>query len=58
MSIENHFGMYRAICDICGEELPPGYDFQDAVESKKSEGWKTCKVGEDFQDICCDCQCQ
>jgi len=30
MSMQIIYGKYVPTCDICGEELPPCYDFQEA----------------------------
>jgi len=56
MSIIKQYGKYVAVCDICEQELPGEDDFDDAVEEKKQAGWKTRKDGDEWVDICCDCQ--
>lgn len=56
MSIESNGGIHTPICDLCGEELPSEFDFYDAVDAKKREGWKSMKVDGEWQDICCECQ--
>lgn len=43
MSIDKDFGEYFAICDICGEDLGPFDSFYDAVDAKKSAGWRSHK---------------
>jgi len=57
MSIEKFAGFFTPTCDICGEELPSEYDFYDAVQAKKDEGWKSRKneYGE-WEDVCRTCQ--
>jgi len=56
MSIERFGDIYTPTCDLCGEELPGEFDFYDAVEAKKTEGWKSRKINGEWQDICCECQ--
>lgn len=57
MSLERFGDIYTPTCDICGEELPGEFDFNDAVRAKKAEGWqsKKDKYG-DWEDICTECQ--
>lgn len=56
MSIERCGDTYTPVCDYCGDELPPEYDFYDAVEAKKAAGWKSIKddCGE-WSDACPEC---
>lgn len=56
MSIEREYSKYTPACDICGMELEAEDNFQDAVDAKKVAGWKSKKQGEEWQDICLDCQ--
>jgi len=56
MSIEKMYGMYYTICDVCHDELPPTNDFDDAVVSKKANGWQSKRYGEDWTDKCPNCQ--
>ena len=56
MSIENFCGTYTVVCDNCGEEIPDGFSgFDEAVEAKKDEGWKSRKVNGQWEDWCYDC---
>ncbi|MDL2273424.1 hypothetical protein LJC34_02615 [Oscillospiraceae bacterium OttesenSCG-928-G22] len=55
MSIERFADTYIAACDGCGEELPPEYDFYDAVDAKKAAGWKSVKEGSEWFDLCPNC---
>jgi hypothetical protein len=60
MSIQKNdgFNTFDIICDICGEETNKGFDsFSDAVAFKKdkSNGWKSRKVKDEWEDICPDC---
>jgi hypothetical protein len=43
-------------CDICGEEAGDYDDFYDAVDAKKTRGFKSERHGEDWMDICGECQ--
>ena len=56
MSIEKIGSSYTTTCDICGYELPDEFDFLDAVNAKRAEGWKSRKVDGEWQDVCCNCQ--
>ena len=50
-------GRYYLCCDICGEEVDEGfYDFYDAVEYKKENGWKSQKHRGEWEDVCPECQ--
>jgi len=52
---KNTYG-FKLICDICGNEVD-GFDtFQEAVEYKKDEGWRSQKVSDGWEDICPECQ--
>ena len=44
--------VYALQCDICGE----GASFNDAVQYKKDEGWKSQKHNGEWEDICPECQ--
>lgn len=55
--IDKQCGLYCLICDICGEEEDEQFfDFHEAVEHKKSNGWKSQKRDGEWQDVCPDCQ--
>ena len=45
-------GMYTLTCDICGDEYPETFfDFYDAVEAKKENGWKSRKTDGEWMDV-------
>jgi len=55
--IDKQRGRYHLVCDICGEEAEEGFDdFYEAVEYKKTEGWKSQKRNGQWEDVCPDCQ--
>jgi len=57
MSIEKYGDIYTPVCDVCGEELDGEFDFYDAVDAAKREGWKARKNKYDeWEDVCCDCR--
>jgi len=58
MSIEKLGAVYSPVCDHCGEELPAEFDFYDAVAAKKIAGWKSRRIGDEWEDICTDCQAE
>ena len=47
---------YDLICDICGNKEDGFYDFNEAVEYKKENGWKSEKYKGEWEDICPECQ--
>lgn len=57
MSIEREGDMYFLYCDVCGEAADSDFfKFDDAVEYKKSNGWKSRKYGGEWEDVCPECQ--
>jgi len=49
--------MYFLYCDVCGEAADSDFfKFDDAVEYKKSNGWKSRKYGGEWEDVCPECQ--
>jgi len=47
---------YILVCDICGtEDDETFYDFYDAVEHKKVNGWKSQKHKGEWEDVCPEC---
>jgi hypothetical protein len=50
-------GTHSVECDICNEEMGEDFiDWNEAVEAKKENGWKSKKIGNEWKDICPDCQ--
>lgn len=57
MTIEGSREIYSLTCDICGEDAPKTFfEFMDAVNYKKREGWKSQKRKGEYEDICPECQ--
>lgn len=56
MSIIREYGKYSIYCDICGEHIDDFEEFQDAVDFKKTAGWKSRKDGKEWIDLCPDCK--
>jgi len=55
--IDNFNGVYTLDCDICGESVDEVFDdFYDAVDYKKDNGWKSQKHGDEWEDVCPECQ--
>ncbi len=55
--IDSSFGLHSLICDICNEEADEQFfKFEDAVNFKKENGWKSKKNGTEWKDVCPDCQ--
>ncbi len=55
--IEKINNTYKIICDSCGEIFADDFDtFYDAVEFKRSNGWRSIKrSGDNWDEICSDC---
>lgn len=47
--------IYIPTCDCCGAELPEEYDFYDAVDAKRANGWQSKKIGTEWVDYCPRC---
>lgn len=45
------------LCDVCGfSQEDDGFDsFKDAVDYKKTNGWRTKIIGDDWVDRCPEC---
>lgn len=56
MSIERFCDCYTPTCDLCGDELGEEYTFEDAVESKKRNGWRSYNQDGTWLDVCPECQ--
>lgn len=56
MSIVQSRNKYTPTCDVCGTELKEEYDFYDAVDAKKTAGWKSRKIDGEWCDFCTECQ--
>lgn len=57
MSIERYGSAYLLICDTCGDSDGKNYyDWDDARDAKKDNGWKSRKVKGEWEDVCEDCQ--
>jgi len=56
MSIEKDFGKFYAVCDVCGETLPPEYEYSEAIEAMAAEGWTSKRVAGGWHNVCPDCQ--
>ena len=54
--IENKNSNYELTCDICGYSVTGCDTFQEAVDYKKENGWKSQKVSDGWDDVCPDCQ--
>lgn len=47
---------YKLVCDSCGYEVT-GFDtFQEAVDYKKENDWKSKKCEDEWEDNCTNCR--
>ncbi len=55
--ITKYGNLYFLVCDVCGEKADePFSEFDDAVEYKKENGWKSQKYRGEWEDVCPECQ--
>lgn len=56
--IERSDDLYSLYCDVCGEEADEDFfDFHEAVDYKKNNGWKSQKRNDgQWEDVCPECQ--
>ena len=54
--IEKHYGAFILVCDYCGGESVEFDTFQDAVDGKNKFGWKSKRAGNEWHDVCPECQ--
>ncbi len=53
----DYCGVYSLTCDICGSEADETFfEFYDAVEYKKQNGWRSQKHRGEWEDVCPECQ--
>ncbi len=55
MSIIRNYRDYTPICDICGDELEPGFSFYHAIDIMEAYGWKKRQIDGEWYDICINC---
>jgi hypothetical protein len=55
--IEKSNGVFNLVCDICGEKaLKVFFEFNEAVNYKKHNDWKSQKYRGEWEDVCPNCQ--
>lgn len=54
--IERNGNKYSLQCDYCSNYIDDLEDFQEAVDYKKANRWKSEKIGQDWFDKCPNCQ--
>lgn len=54
--IEHSSNKIELTCDICGHCVSGFDDFQEAVDYKKENGWKSTRYRGEWEDICPMCQ--
>lgn len=53
--IERFGNRYELQCDYCSNYVEDFGDFQEAVDYKKANGWKSINVDGEWTDKCPDC---
>lgn len=54
--IDKTHGVYELECDVCGESPDETFDdFEDAVNFKREQGWKSRKIDGEWCDLCPGC---
>lgn len=56
MVIEKNGNTYILQCDYCSNYIDDLEDFQEVVDYKKANGWKSEKIGQDWLNKCPNCQ--
>ena len=55
--IDKSCGFFDLTCDVCGNEADEQFfEFHEAVEHKRREGWKSQKRNGQWEDVCPSCQ--
>ena len=55
--IEKEGKLFVLYCDVCGEVADEEfYEFQEAVDYKKADGWGSERRHGEWWDICPECQ--
>jgi len=55
--IDKQDGHYVLICDVCEEDEVYFDDFNDAVDYKKANGWRSSlKRNGEWEDVCPECR--
>lgn len=55
--IETRYGKgVVLVCEECGREVKYFDEFQDAVDYKKENGWKSQRDKDGWKDICPECR--
>lgn len=55
MSIERYGNKYELQCDFCSNSIDDFIDFQEAVDYKKANNWKSKNINGEWFDKCPDC---
>lgn len=55
MSIERYGNKYELQCDFCSNSIDDFLDFQEAVDYKKANNWKSSKINGEWFDKCPHC---
>jgi hypothetical protein len=56
MMIDKEYSGYLLVCDVCDHQVKYFDNFQDAVDYKKENGWRSRKENGEWLDICPECQ--
>lgn len=55
--ISTYYGEIQLTCDICSEPVDEKfYDYQEAIDYKKANGWKSEKKYGEWFEVCPECQ--
>lgn len=55
--IQKFDGLFFLTCDVCqGEADETFFEFSEAVQYKKDNGWQSRKRNGEWEDVCPDCQ--
>lgn len=49
-------GKFEMICETCGYSVSGFDSFNEAVEYKKENDWRSLKTSDGWEDVCSDCK--
>ncbi len=56
MTIEREGQSFSLYCDVCGREAEETFfEFDEAVEYKKQNGWRSQRRKGEWEDVCPEC---
>lgn len=55
--IDRQGGFFHLTCDVCQQEAGEAFfEFDEAVQHKKDNGWRSQRRNGEWEDVCPECQ--